>query len=789
MGFPRWPPVRLHPVRRPVWILSLLLLTGCDRQLDPAESGALALGQNLYRAGQLDVSGPEYAFRAAEAQFARWSVTPKGMDVRWIGEGLGALDQGPQGPNPTRIRTARTAAGRILLADFSSAALAFLPSTAGIEQRGDQLHLGAFQAPVDDCCLVLVRLDPDRRGLPLTIVASENEQRLLAVLPHIRPGWKREAFMFRLGRPWLYLDLERGWDEWLLVDGDAYDGRSDSASENQSGLGVESTTPRTQHSFAPGLKGTAGPGVDIPALESYAQDCRGVFERVAELLAPLSASSLISGSGWAPEPKTPWVIQAFADVPLQGWSAELAFVDFPSRTLRVLLPPGIGTDRGRNLALALLRAAHPDKADWLLDAQSAWCARLHETSSLGLLAQHPERPPFNDLISNGPTLRHSPYLLRPLRAELIRWSRDQNQKPEASGSAFEEHLAQLRSTQGIAPEFESRPRGAFLRPAANPGSRQAHLALQGLADAGANTVALAYDLSFNPDPGQGRAWQPARALGSVLGDAHWLVACAHAQALGLEVQLWPTVLASHSSVPTTRLVRVSEPQRRQLFDDLSASATHAALMAAASGARVVSLGYDLGQSLVTQVDENREPPTEWLINARSVQKDGWIRTIRAARASFEGAVVVSTEDVRRFEGTDLWSEVDALAGGLFPIFEGTDQGQIPLWRLKELFVEHLAPVKARADELGLPLWIAPSGFRPTLTAARGPGADGLLGTHTDAAPNSSRQAELLQALGHGARAHEAGLLVWKLTTADRDLLGRGIGGDRGEKVLRAVLAP
>ena len=85
--------------------------------------------------------------------------------------------------------------------------------------------------------------------------------------------------------------------------------------------------------------------------------------------------------------------------------------------------------------------------------------------------------------------------------------------------------------------------------------------------------------------------------------------------------------------------------------------------------------------------------------------------------------------------------------------------------------------------LGLPLWIAPSGFRATLYAARGPGADG------GAPANAERQAHLLEALGHGARVHGAGLLVWKLTSEERDLLGRWLGGERARDLLRTVLAP
>jgi len=759
-------------VLRHSWVLSLLLLAACDRRLEVRETGSLALGQNLYRAGALDVEGPEFASLAAQAQFARWGSYAGGLDVRWIGGGADA----PRGSTSRGEVTqpARSHAGRMLLCDFSAGELASLPAAGALREEGGQLHLGPHLASAADCCLILVCIDPLRDHLPLTVVAGSNPKRLLSALPNLRPGWRREGLVFLRGRPWLRLDLERGGSEWTIVDRGTLPGSGSDEGRSVHGDLSHSGDGLVDHGqLAPNLTGTSEPGVSHAEIIDYGLACAAALKRAATITG---------------EPSGAWRIHASSSVPAVGWPAELAQADEPTRTLQVLLPPGSPTDGGRNLAWAVLFANQPASPAWWLDAMSAWCAGLHQSERLGLLANHPERPTLEELITDDASGRHSPYLLRPLRAELIEWCRLRDRDPETSLAEFGEHLAGLHGGEPASIEFQATPRGAFLRADGDPGSRAGRAALENLFAAGATTIALAYDLCFDPDPGQGRAWQPQRALGSVLGDASWLAASAQARALGLEVQLWPTVLASHSGVPSSRLVRVFDEQRKDLYDQLAASTTHAALMAEASGARVVSIGYDLGQSLVTRLDEEHSEPGEWQLKAQRVKRAGWTRAISAARASFKGGVVLATEDIRRFDLIDLWPEVDALAGGLFPVFEGTDQGQIPLWRLKELFVEHLSPADQRAEELGLPLWIAPSGFRATLYAARGPGADG--GAPVGGNPvNAERQAQLLEALGHGARVHGAGLLVWKLTSEERDLLGRGLGGERARDLLRTVLAP
>jgi len=757
-------------VARLLWVLILLLPAACDRQLDVAESGSLALGQNLYRGGELDVEGPSSVALAAQAEFPRWSNYGGGLSIGWLGA---VADSEDNLSWPQRvIPKTRAGAARMVLCDFSDDRLAGLPAGSDLHLDGDLLRVGTHVASADDCCLVLVCVDPEREGLPLTLVASSNHARLVSALPNLRPGWRREGLIFRRGFPWLRCDLERGSAEWLQV-GEGFGGTNGGAVAPGESPLPQGTQGLVDHGLlGPNIHGTSEPGVNAVEYKAYGLACAAALDRI-ELLTGTSNGS--------------WTIHARSVVPPMGWSAELAHVDLASRSLQVLLPPGISTDKGRNLAWAVLHADQPERPMWWLDAMSAWCASLHVGTDLNLLAHHPERPPLVELITDGAAARHSPYILRPLRALMVEWSRRNGGELEDSLDRFAEAIDALAEPEVSLSRFQAAPRGAFLRPDVNPGSADALVALQDLADAGATSVALAYDLCFNPDPGQGRAWQPQRALGSIRGDASWLVACAQARALGLEVQLWPTLLAAHSGVASSRLVRVFDGQRDELYAQLAASTTHGALMAGIADASVLSIGHDLGQSIVTRFDAEEPDPSEWQEEAQRIRNAGWSRSIQAARAAFGGGVVLASEDVRRFDSVALWSKVDALAGGLFPILEGTDQGQIPLWRLKELFVEHLAPAKARADELGLPLWIAPSGFAATLFAARGPGADAPMPGGEEAL-NPERQAQLLEALGHGARAHGAGLLVWKLTTGERDLLGRGLGGDRARELLRGVLA-
>ena len=56
-------------------LLALLASAGCDRTLDPQESGSLALGQNLYRCGQLQWWTPPGLSAVTEARAATWRAT------------------------------------------------------------------------------------------------------------------------------------------------------------------------------------------------------------------------------------------------------------------------------------------------------------------------------------------------------------------------------------------------------------------------------------------------------------------------------------------------------------------------------------------------------------------------------------------------------------------------------------------------------------------------------------------------------------------------------------------
>lgn len=710
-------------------LLALLASAGCDRTLDPQESGSLALGQNLYRCGHLQWWTPPGLIAVAEARAATWRATVHDLDV--TGPASGAGDPG---------------AARLLVTTPNEEALALLDAH-GITWDGDDLVAGAWRAPALECAVVATLLDPLRHRLPLTLITATSDARLVEAVQQVVPGWRREIVVLRAGAPWLWLDLEGQAAAELLCLRPLRDEAV-----------VEHAVPE-----GPWEALTSSPGIPPERARGYAVAASAAAERAGLRLEP-------------------------------GWSLHL------TRTLEPLDPAGIreaveGTvdpvgraatwcaadariDRfARAFVAQLLRHQRPAEASWRIDAEASRAVGWDEGPRFQRAASHPARPSASDLLDDAADARLSELLLGPLRAGLLRHAEERVAGPRA---VVDEFLELLPRTPERAEAPRPVPCSSVLVSARDGlGTPAARDLLVRTREAGLRAVGLAFDLTLDDDPGFGRALRPARRLRAIGGDAALRVAAAHAREEGLSVQLWPTVLSSRTGGPVGREVRVFPDQRVELFRELESALTHATLLAQDMGADWCSLGHRLGEVASTSQDL-LDAEDAFGREARAARAEGWSRVLDAARAGFDGGLVLCVPEPGRVEHVGFAQELDAIGCNLFPVIEGLDQGQVRGRRLLPLMRERLAPAVRACGALGVPLWVAPVGFRARRGAGRGPGMEA-------GEEDPARRLQLIEAVNGAVQERAATLSVWKVTpTPDAH---HGLGTDGELQLLGRFLAP
>lgn len=748
--------------------------------------GPVALGQNLFRAGRLNVSAPGELHARIEPHLARWSEVCGGIEITLHSE------DGP--PNPDGDLTAPWIRFRVEDVDVEE-----LKGVWGECAAAEELAVAQDEVVRIQTLAVVNERSVLRGDLTISVTATSIE-RLAEVLPDLRPGWLTRTILLRRGEV-LY-----------SLDGEAYEGPPR----------VWAMEPPAARFYPDPLKSQPGwtvraDDVDVDRVDAYLTATGTMRARLARWCAPvddddwhLVARTKIPApvSDLGPDflPSRPMPVQ------------RLAHVDVLTRTVFAYLVGDGVDDGGRELGRALTAQALGEPAlAWLADGAAweaadrhagvelqQWCARL---------AGLPELPTLDELCD--PDCPWSHHVTGPLRGLLLRVALEQQDGSELIRNAWTGDAEAHAALRDLAPVFQARlltlrEQYPVVRAAAGEaparrvgavmttspfggalGSEEARLAIGYLGNSGANTVALWTESSMRVDPDPGGTWLPRHHAGSGEGDVAILLACNQARAFGMESILMPQLLATPSGLPAGQLVRVFDGQWVQLFEDHTRFTEHHALLAELAGAAHLVIGHSLPEmSRVVWTGDGVEKPVQ--AAAREHKRAGWDRALQASRAAFSGELLFSAAEPRHIEFVDFWDRVDGMGAGCFPYLasDETGTGSPEDEQIRRQLTSFLEPGLHAAAEQGIPLWILPAGFRSTHIGWAGPGRDGGPPSRTEQA----RMLGLLDDVIDGITARDpsliGGVLLWRWSThapgpdtypdGRRDYL---IRGNQSEKVL------
>jgi hypothetical protein len=722
-----------------ILILPLLALAGgCDRLLDPRESGGVALANNVARAGAVEVCVAGDALAAPAERAAR----------RLGGAALEVSVRSTAGGGDAR-------AARVVIGTFDDGAVGALLARLGVAVEGGALELLGRELRAGDVLLSACFEDPLRARLPVTLLASGDERRLADALPRLRVGSRPELTLEVRGaralRVKLALDgtpLADTLEEWtsrVLAQPGEYRADGDAAVE---GWGVR-----------------AAREVDAERLSAYVSRVQGARARLGAWLdVPEPGGLVLVGESH---------VDGFAH---GGAVDRWARHDRASGLLHALLAAGAPDDGGAAAAAGWATDALGAPAlPWLADAagidaaDAYWSVPLEEWC--GRLARA-QAPSFEQLVA-GDDGGRSPHELRPLRALLVRVVREQ---PEGAAllrrvwrgaAALDEvesrYAARLAAAVASAPARAARRvtypfRGAVVTPApaagAAFGTRACARALGDLGRYGADAAGFTVSFVSAPGPGDGRPLG-ATYTASVEGDVAVAAAIAAARASGLTTTLLlPTLLAAPSAGPAGDVVRVTAAQWDQLFEANARCARHCALLAELCGVDILALGEGMPEAARTvwTLDEDEN---EVQAVARERKTAGWAAAVAAARASFDGALTFAAAEPRKVVWSGFMDELDAVGLRFLRNLEQRDEPGPPSDDAARRRLAHdLGECAAAAG--GKPWIVLPAGFRSTRRAWRGPHAgDG-------GATSGAEQARLLRALAGALReVPPDGLLLWR----------------------------
>ncbi|MFN0009936.1 MAG: glycoside hydrolase family 113 [Planctomycetota bacterium] len=778
------------PSSLPRWlaVIALVAPAACGR-IESAESGGgAAMMRHLLRAEAVEI-----VVRPGPLEDACWKVAERIARERRVGCRVVAPAQRGD-PRAVRI---------VVAGPESELAISILDRMGLAPDAGEGGPSFSWRqatfADSSDAVLAVLE-DPDRPGLPLTLLYGNEETELepfLAAgegLGGLEPGWKPSFRIYRKLEPTIEAALS--FDGWI----------DESRLTSRAMLRIQATR---------GYEKISDPN-DPSAVWAAPRLSREAVDRYLESVSRARALA----RSWAGEEGESAPVRLYLhDRPeaLDACVGGAALSDWNprTRTIHALLAPDVPDDGGLTAARIVAEdLLGPPSAAWMADGAAAFAARRHYGRDLdewiAWLHAGGAAPGVGALVRPQATEAMSPHLVLPLRAALFRFLL------EGRGEAFVRSLWTGESKLLVDPELElsfdrwldesaaprrseidarhAARRGDLLsapflaavgmaEPGSEPdrgfGSRAFEESLSQARELGAGAAALTCFVVAERDPmglpDIGPGARGRRALAATCGDLRLFAALCQARAKGMRTLLQPRLLTAPGGPLAGTGPQNGEKGWQRFFDAYSRIFMHFALLGELAGAEGLSLGG--GMTASTSGKTGEWGPT---LEAIGWRREGWGRVVREARGAFSGSLTWAADSLLEAQELMFWDDLDLVSCDLEPELDvlATSFRVQPAIQLEVEIDSSLALLEELARSHSLPLLLTQAGFRSGMPAPGAERAGRIAGI-------DELQAMQLNVLGQSIqkarqRSTLRGAVLWRWSTDP---------SDRGANTCDALLRP
>jgi hypothetical protein len=630
--------------------VSLPTACGVERAEDPFE-----LHRNLLLSRHVDVQVPSGRAGAVARRAAK----------RLSGSGVFFAEvaaPGEAGSGP-----------RVLIGDPSTPGMDAVLARLGIEANTDgRLRLTRIEGGplVDSFAATLA--DPERPGLPISVMCGVDTTLLEPRLEHVTPTWRGALRGWSGGARVVEARLtpEGGVIEETVRLPFAEQHRLFGDDLRRSRSGIEMVLPE---------------GEELE-LRTYARNLENSRNAVVEVFAPDT------------EPPAARV-RLFThpeDLARVTGEWQLSSVNRVTGEVRAVVY-GELDDRGYALArsTAILVGGRPVRP-WMLDGLAVNAAGEWWGRQLGQWAAMLEQgglvPPLEDVLADVPV--HSPHLIVPLRgvlvgellrsrgneafvelwtgvqpfeiddelragfAERLDWLRERNVSriQEARGETLSRVLHQpLRKGINLSAPTSSWENGEL-----GFGTRASERSLDDALAVGVDAIAIVVTGIVDPGLPSFPFEPPRQALAATSSDVALVATMRAARARGMSVMMRPFVLARPSGTWAADHSQETPEVADAFFADYERFLVHFALVAELGGAELLCAGTELAKSTIT--DEENSP---WLPDFVNANHDRWRALLAKARGAFTGGLTYAADWQGEVGDIGFWAELDFVGQDLY----------------------------------------------------------------------------------------------------------------------------
>ena len=719
--------------------LAVATALACGRNEPAGEGGGATLMRNLLRAPSIEI---------APCDGPLGDACLKAMER--LGRGRNGADDAPT----TGARPANPKCPRIVIAAATAAIPALLRGVFArigveVDPGGPRPSFTIFHATFDGAsdALVAVVEDPERPGLPLTLLYGNDAAALARYAAAIEPGWKPFLRIYRAGA--------------LAIEGPLW---NDGEPHEPKFRDLEIERARTYSAYRsapsadPSIRVKASKEIESARRESYLDS----VGRTKKEILRWAGATASPGPDADPEP-IDLVLHARPERMLEFCSAPgLSAVNRAQRRVHALVAAGVPDDAGEAAARCFAEdVLGPASEPWIEDgaavlASGRWWGRDLE-EWIAWLRLGGLNPGVDALVDPDATRTNSRHLVLPLRAGLFRFVLETRGESFArslwKGSATLERGTEteksfLQWLDGIAARhrgaIEARRAERRKAAAVEPflaavgieesgagaergfGSEACERSLSIARSIGANGAFFACFLAAERDPAPiADLESPSPVFEPMESDLRVACGLASARAHGMRAFLEPRLLTGPTGTLAGADPQGGEKGWQRFFDAYSRFAIHVGLLAELADAE----GLVLGGGITTATSGLVEGPSgsEALV---AWKREGWGKVMHVARGAFAGCLTWAADSTAEASVLSFWKGLDAVGGDLGPDLDrgATSFDPKPGVVLEEKLLHAIQGFEGFATGQGKPLILTRAGFRagmprPGRPPLARPGAD------------------------------------------------------------------